>query len=313
MSGFFRYGLAVAIILGLFPAAATAGEGVALPDGRHLFLNCTGHGSPTVLLEGGFAADSGGWVRVQPVLAKATRVCSYDRAGYGRSDSGPMPRDGRAVVKDLDQALRRAGINGPFILVGHSLGALYVRLFANLRPNDVAGMVLVDPSIEYQDTRFAATFGRGAGSTAPLRARAQRCLEAAEKGALPSLDPALQACVPDRKPETLKSGLSVANWRTQVSEADTMWTATSDEVDAGPYYYGNMPLIVLTAADTYSSLPQPARQAVSDFWHKLHDEIAARAAHGSNRVVAHSGHMMMFDRPDAICDAVTEIIAKARK
>jgi pimeloyl-ACP methyl ester carboxylesterase len=313
MSGSFRYAVALAFVVGFLPAPAAAGLRVLLPDGRHLYLNCTGQGSPTVLLEGGFGANSNGWVRVQPVLAKTTRVCSYDRAGYGQSDPGPMPRDGRAVVKDLDQALRRAGIGGPFILVGHSLGGLYVRLFANLRPKDVAGMVLVDPSIEYQDMRFAATFGRGAGSAAPLRAKAQRCLDAAEKGALPSVNPLMVDCMPDRKPETVKAGASVANWRTQLSEADTMWAATSDEVDAGPYYYGDMPLIVLTAADTYSNLPQPARDAVSNFWFKLHDEIAARAAHGSNRLVAHSGHMMMFDQPDAICDAVKEIIAKVRK
>jgi pimeloyl-ACP methyl ester carboxylesterase len=316
MSGFFQFGLALAFVLGLCFTRADAapdGQRVLLADGRHLYLNCTGQGAPTVLLEGGFAADSNAWVRVQPVLAKTTRVCSYDRAGYGQSDPGPMPRDGRAVAKDLDQALRRAGIGGPFILVGHSLGALYMRLFADLRPKDVAGMVLVDPSIEYQDLRFAANFGRGAGSTAPLRDRAQRCLEAAEKGFLPSTNPLLQACVPDRKPETLKNGLSVSNWRTQVSEADTMWAATSDEIDAGRYYYGDMPLIVLTADGTYANLPEPSRQAVSDFWKKLHDEIATHAAHGNNRLVAHSGHMMMFDRPDAITDAVTEIIAKAHK
>ena len=179
-----------------------------------------------------------------------------------------------------------------------------MRLFADLRPKDVAGMVLVDPSIEYQDLRFAAAFGRGAGSTAPLRDKAERCLEAAQKSA----SPMLKGCTPDAKRD------NIANLRTQVSEADAMWGATSDEIDAGRYYYyGDMPLIVLTADGTYASVPEPGRQAVSDFWRRLHDEIAAHAAHGSNRLVAHSGHMMMFDRPDAITDAVTEVITKARK
>jgi pimeloyl-ACP methyl ester carboxylesterase len=298
-------------VLSLCLTSAEAGQRVPLPDGRHLYLNCTGQGAPTVLLEGGFAADSNAWVRVQPVLDRTMRVCSYDRAGYGQSDMGPMPRDGRAVVKDLDQALRRAGMGGPFIMVGHSIGALYVRLFADLRPADVIGMVLVDPSVAHQDIRFAAAFGPGAGSAAPLRARAQRCLVAAEKGALPSLNPNLMACVP--KPETLKNGLSVSNWRTQISEADTMWGATSDEIDAGRYYYGNMPLIVLTADGTYANLPRPARQAVSNFWRKLHDELAVSSSQGSNRMVSHSSHMMMFDRPDAISAAVKEIIARTGK
>jgi pimeloyl-ACP methyl ester carboxylesterase len=304
---------AFAIIASNAAAAPVAPGRVLLPDGRHLFLNCTGQASPTVLLEGGYAADSDAWTRIQPVLAQSMRVCSYDRAGYGDSDMGPLPRDGRAVAADLDQALRKANIGGPFVLVGHSLGALYARIFAERRPADIAGMVLVDPSIEYQDKRFAAMFGRGAGSAKPFHDGAAKCLAAAEKGRLPSLDPMLASCVPDRSPATLKKALSIANWRTQLSEADTMWTATSDEADAGRYYYGDMPLIVLTAEDSYASLPAPARQAVSDFWRKLHDEIAARAMHGGNRVIGRSSHMMMFDRPDAIIDAVKEVVARTRR
>ncbi|HWC62947.1 MAG TPA: alpha/beta hydrolase, partial [Rhizomicrobium sp.] len=253
------------------------------------------------------------WTHVQPVLAHTTRVCSYDRAGYGQSDMGPLPRDGRAVARDLDQALRKAGINGPFILVGHSLGALYVRIFADLRPNDVVGMVLADPSIEYQDKRFAAMFGPNAGSAKPFHDAAAKCLAAAEKGRLPSLDPSLASCVPDRTPVALKRSLDPAQWRTELSEADTMWTSTSDEADAGRYYYGDMPLIVLTADGSYANLPERARAIVSDFWRKLHEEIAARAMHGENRMVAKSSHMMMFDRPDAIIGAVEEVIRRSRK
>jgi pimeloyl-ACP methyl ester carboxylesterase len=286
---------------------------VVLPDGRHLFLNCTGKGSPTVLLEGGYAADSGAWTSVQPALAKTSRACSYDRAGYGQSDMGPLPRDGRAVAKDLDQALRNAGIEGPFIVVGHSLGALYVRIFAELRPNDVVGMVLVDPSIEYQDKRFAAMFGPNAGSAKPFHDAAAKCLAAAEQKRLPSLDPFLASCVPDHTPATLKRTLNADNWRTQLSEADTMWAATSDEADTARYYYGDMPLIVLTAENSYANLPARARQIVSDFWRKLHEEIAARAMHGENRMVPKSSHLMMLDRPDAVIVAVEDAIRHARK
>jgi pimeloyl-ACP methyl ester carboxylesterase len=292
--------------------AHAAGQQVVLPDGRHLYLNCTGHGSPTVLLEGGFGAASGLWGQVQPVLDRTMQVCSYDRAGYGQSDMGPLPRDGRAVAKDLDQALRRAGIGGPFIMVGHSIGALYVRLFADLRPADVIGMVLVDPSVAHQDIRIAAMFGRNATSNAPLRAEPERCLEAARKNVLPSLNPLLRSCVPgEGNSEPLAR--QIAGWRTELSELDTMWGATSDEMDSGRYYYGSMPLIVLTADGTYASLPEPARQAVSAFWRKLHDEIAVSSSQGSNRMVSHSSHMMPFDRPDAISDAVKEIVARTRK
>ena len=124
-------------------ADASAGPGLLakLPDGRKLNFRCTGAGAPTVLLEGGYSADSLSWGRAKAALAKSYRVCSYDRAGAGFSDPGPMPRDGAAIARDLDRGLAAARIPGPYILVGHSAGGLYVRLFSNRRPQDVVGMV----------------------------------------------------------------------------------------------------------------------------------------------------------------------------
>ena len=135
--------------------AGHPGRLVMLPDHRRLNLRCSGHGSPTVVLEGGFGADSLAWYKVQPALAARYRVCAYDRAGAGFSDPAPAPRDGAAIARDLDAGLRAAGIGGPFVLVGHSSGGLYARIFADLRPKDVIGMVLVDPSVPHQDLRFA--------------------------------------------------------------------------------------------------------------------------------------------------------------
>ncbi|MGH6965185.1 MAG: alpha/beta fold hydrolase, partial [Phenylobacterium sp.] len=86
-----------------------------------------------MLLESGFGAGAFAWGQAQPIVARTTRVCSYDRAGYGFSDPGPSPRDGAAIARDLDAALRRAGERGPFVIVGHSAGGLYARLFAARR------------------------------------------------------------------------------------------------------------------------------------------------------------------------------------
>jgi pimeloyl-ACP methyl ester carboxylesterase len=304
------------------PDAATGQPGVfvRLADGRRLYLRCSGDGAPTVLLEGGFAATSLAWVRVQPLVARTTRVCSYDRAGYGLSDPGPMPRDGLAVARDLEQALRRARVHGPFVLVGHSSGALYMRLFADRRPRDVVGMILVDPSIPHQDQRVAPFFGPDAGSLAPLRARAERCLAAAEAGALPSPDPALLVCTPRAAaghpqvdPVQMASATRADNWRTQISELDTLWGPTSDEVDAGRKTYGDMPLIVLTAGGADAPPPSEARRAATAVMSRLHAEIAAQSTRGVERLVTGSTHMMMFDRPDAICAAIDEVVDAARK
>lgn len=294
-------GILLLLSIAFSEAAAADGDLVHLSDGRRLFLNCSGRGSPTVILEGGFAAPSGAWFKVQPVVAKETRVCSYDRAGYGRSDAGPFPRDGLAVAKDLNQALIRAGIGGPYVLVGHSVGALYMRIFADLHPDDVVGMILVDPSAEYQDKRFASQFGPGAGSVAPLRDRAQRCLDAIKAGAVSAADPSLKLCATDPRADV---------WRTQISELDTMWNATSDAVARGRRTYGDMPLIVLTADRTYGA--SPAGAVVGAFWSQLHREMAQLSTRGREEAVSNSSHMMMFDRPDAIEKAIDEVVTDAR-
>jgi pimeloyl-ACP methyl ester carboxylesterase len=288
---------------------------IRLADGRRINLRCAGpNKGPTVLLEGGFGAPSTAWYKVAPLIDQRHRVCAYDRAGYGFSDQGPMPRDGAAVVRDLNETLKIAGIAAPFVVVGHSAGALYVRLFADSRPRDVVGMVLVDPSVEHQDARFAAVFGKGLGGISPLRARAAACLAAANKGALPSVDPALVACGPrpGANPAEAAQARSPGTWQTQVSELDTLFTLTSDEVDAGRQGYGDMPLIVLTADGSYARAPAAARAALDGVWSQLHAEISARSTRGSAQRVAHSSHMMIFDRPDAIAAAVEEVIAAAR-
>ena len=104
--------------------------------------------TPAVILEGGFGSGIASWSPVQREIAKFTQVVSYDRAGMGQSDSGPNPRDAKQVATELHTALQKAGIKPPYVLVGHSLGGPYVRVFANMYPNEVAGLVLLDPAQE---------------------------------------------------------------------------------------------------------------------------------------------------------------------
>lgn len=156
------------LVLTLCLLAVLAGQAVwlhlrhaaAVPDGRmvdvggrRLHLACTGTGGPTYVLEAGAVSFVEVWQRVQRGLAADARVCAYDRAGLGASDPAPGGFSSVRVRRDLKAALDAAGEKGPFILVGHSLGGIFVRGFAAAYPDDVAALVLVDPSHEDQHAR----------------------------------------------------------------------------------------------------------------------------------------------------------------
>ncbi|WP_332603494.1 alpha/beta fold hydrolase [Arthrobacter sp. S2(2024)] len=111
-------------------------------------LDCTGEGELTVILEAGLGESGLTWSGIQPALSRTTRVCSYDRAGYGWSDPGVGSRDAVTEAADLNGLLQTAGVRGPYIMVGHSLGSFIARLYAARYPDEVAGLVLVDPTNE---------------------------------------------------------------------------------------------------------------------------------------------------------------------
>jgi pimeloyl-ACP methyl ester carboxylesterase len=129
------------------------GRLVSVGDHR-LHIYCTGTGSPAVVLEAGMGANHLDWIRTQPSISEATQVCSYDRAGYGWSDPGPVPRTAGQIAKELRSLLRNAEIEGPIILVGHSFGGLLSLYYARKFPQQVTGLVLIDSMHPDQFRRF---------------------------------------------------------------------------------------------------------------------------------------------------------------
>lgn len=116
--------------------------------GRKLNLYCSGDGSPTVILESGHSVPGLGWAVIQPQIAKFTKACWYDRAGYGWSDSGPFSQHSNQIAKDLHRLLVSANVHPPYVLVGHLFGAFNIRAFQHFYPQEVMGMVLIDPASE---------------------------------------------------------------------------------------------------------------------------------------------------------------------
>jgi pimeloyl-ACP methyl ester carboxylesterase len=144
-----RGGRAVlALAAGLAATAAGALEKKVDVGGFKLNLRCSGEGAPVVVLDSGAGDTSATWDWVVPDVKRFTRVCAYDRAGLGKSGAGPKPRSADRLSEELHNLLRRAGVLPPYVLAGHSLGGLNVRVYAARYPEEIAGLVLVDATQE---------------------------------------------------------------------------------------------------------------------------------------------------------------------
>lgn len=272
-----------------------------------LNVYCSGQGSPTVVLEAGLADSLESWSRVQPEIAGFARVCSYDRAGYGYSDPGPMPRTSDRIAAELHAALRAAGEKPPYLLVGHSFGGFNVRVFNGKYPDEVAGLVLVDATQEDQ-YRLLPRAWADMGEAMRRRARWQAFWAPLYIDfGLARFQLRLQS---RRVPPLLLQSKYV---KARASEFENI------EVSAGQAriasHIEHKPLLVLTAGKAIDAglnavLSEQDRRAYQETWvNDLQLRLAHLSARGRRVVVPDSGHDIPTDRPEAIVTAVRDLSA----
>jgi len=313
---------------------------VAIAGGRRLNLFCLGAGSPTVLFEAGSGSSSSTWRHVQGTVATYTRACAYDRAAFGFSDPPGRVVDAANVVDDLHQLIVAAPLKTPLVLVGHSIGGLYATLFAAEHKDEVAGMVLVDPSFAHQFESFAAKDGKSDTSklygTFRAMADEMRVCQALVHAAPPGQPPGgkeadcLPSAVMPEHPDAVLLAALTQQWTrpalfdAKVSEAQSFIPTTEgeghppvddDELDAASGNLGDMPLVVLTAGQTMGSFPglsDAQRAQFAAAWTAGHDALAHRSSRGKNVPVADSGHYIQIDRPAVVLDAIRHVVDDVR-
>lgn len=266
--------------------------------GSHrLHLHCAGAGQPTVWLEAGLGNDVNHWRGLFEQLSARQRTCAYDRAGLGWSEAGPMPRSAARVVDEALRLIDASGESGPFLLVGHSNGGAYVRLLAAARPQQVVGLVLVDPSLTHP-VRCPQLPGSMQAAYGALVALAPTGLA---RALLPTLFPLDRSALPPAAREA-----HAAN-RARVDALRALWSETQAScamqatADAAGWVPG-LPVEVLLSG----------RRPAHFDWVPAAAQSLATAAGAPMVEVAGSGHWIQLEAPQAVLDAVERVLDRAR-
>lgn len=304
---------------------------VALPDGRHLNLFCMGTGTPVAIFEAGGGDDSLSFRRVQGRLATVTRVCSYDRAGMGFSDPSDAPSTTSHAVNDLHALIRRASIPLPVILVGHSDGGLYATLYAADFPQDVAGMVLIDPDSPGLDMAAEKALDQPwlnewrASDQSDIK-QARLCFTLAQSGALARTPARYPKCM-DNPPNADPALHRLLN--TQLARPAEQEAIFTEDLDTSPtpngglskaeltyqhvhFDFGDKPLIVLSGTNEQSGFPPAQLAKVIKAMLANQADLAAHSTQGKQILVDSSTEYIQTYQPDLVVHAVTEVVRKAR-
>lgn len=227
---------------------------------------------------------SSSWIFVTVEIQNLTRICIYDRAGIGYSDQAPTPRTSQDAAKDLHTLLHQIPLPGPYILVGHSWGGFTVRVFTQLYPQEVAGIILVDSTHPDQFEQMASAFPTAAPNESSVIATAR---------------PEIINPQPSGNPE----GFDILASAEQVRQAGSL---------------GNIPLIVISRTpnpDQWISLggSRADRQRYAQIWQALQEDLATLSSYSTHMTAKMSGHNIQHDEPEIIVNAITQVIQEIQQ
>lgn len=301
--------------------------------GHRLHLNCTGKGRYTVVAEAGASDFSFDWSLVQTGVERFTRICTYDRAGYAWSEAGPLPRTMRQISYELHNALLKAGVKPPFVLVGQSLGGLIIRVFAEQYPKEVAGMVLVDSANEDELVGIIdAGTNRGkivhwretsrgrpippiqsimpaSGGKDPTRAVTRSSAE--QKIGTPF----------DKLPLKIQQirlwAVAQPNYNpARISEFDFIGEEIAsiyEERRKLPQTLGDMPLIVLSrGVNEYPDTDEAVNKQLIEDHERLQVDLTTLSSNSKHIIAKTSGHHIQLDDPDSVTTAIKQVVNSAR-
>ena len=286
--------------------------------GYRMHIHCTGNGSPTLILEAGGQNDSTIWRGIQPTLSKTTTVCAYDRAGSGWSDSQPGPRDADHVAAELHRLLLQVGINGPIILMGHSIGGIFIRDYVAHFPAEVAGLVFIDSSTPFQDRNPGFT-----GLPQP-RTKSDKRTEIVTQSWLFNLvmiagvPRLLGVCTGDRgSDEQLRKlqGEDICRLRQNAWEEvdqDNFDRSFQETVNSGPF--GAMPILIISHDPVKQMPANPSRRDMErqNAWSQMQEDLKKLSTRSRRVVAKNSTHYVTLDRPDLIEKEVPVFIEEIR-
>jgi pimeloyl-ACP methyl ester carboxylesterase len=278
----------------------------------HLHIHCTGQGSPTVVLEAGMSGWSTDWTLVQPQIAATTRVCSYDRAGYGWSESGSQPRDSQQISSELHSLLLGAGIQGKYMLVGHSLGGLFVQMYAKRYPKEVAGIVLVDSVHPAQSLRMKEDVRRKyEGDLTTLT----RFSSLAAPSGLLRLTNQPETIIADKLPVEYQKITRALAFQTKAYRAlaDEMVSFEVSQLEvqqAGSL--PKVPITVLSSSLVNDFPPGFSSNPIKTLWDELQRELPSQGSKAIHLKAQKSGHYIHLDQPELVIEALLNMLEKIR-